>query len=1048
MRTLSDAHVEAELTLLDPTERARFAQESAERDRERSRKAADALAGWRSVLADYVKASNGLDPARRGQLERLAARQGLDAEVVRRELDAAPVAKMPEVLDEARRQRVRKALSELAQAVDEPRLALSLYHALGLDLSAGGAQVQERYETVTREANQRAHGTTATLYKNMLAEVKLLLIDADPRAYVEGLVLDVREEMFVAAAHAAASGNVIDAVEAEQLLRQAVGLGLTPELGRRVLNDLAKQNDVLIETGAAVDYVACPACNAPYPRSAAPAACARCGTNLFVVCPIDDCRTRNDATAARCAKCGTDLHRYTEATRRLAALPAALTDGRVAAAAAELVEISRVLGDAAVPSDLRRRVEDAERAAHGQWEVAESAIGARRLFAARSALRRLGQTAGDVAGPSGDLPAARAKEIERRLAELDGVLGRARAAAGAARERALVEALALAADCEEAATALDAIAPEPAGAVRVQMGSAGPAVTWAPSPTIAARYAVTRTDVGSGASTALGDTTHTSLDDRDAPTGAVVRYDVTTVRGTSRSLPSTSPPLTVAREVEGLSLADGDGEVRITWQPVPASARVLVFRRDARGGEEQELVADRSGIVDRSVRNGQRYGYHVRVEYAGSGGRTQSTEGLTVFGQPAPPPEGIEALTVHQLADGLIVEFAPPPVGSVTILRCDSEPTVDPGATADPTRLAELGRVLPTDSRGARDSAPSGICWYLPVTIAGGTAVIGRAHRHLALADIANVTAVERPHEVRVTWEWPDAVRIAKVMWRRDRQPAGPDDPDAESAWVRLGEYRDHGGFAIDARGGQPVFVAVVPGIRVDGALVAGTIIPRGARAAIRRTEKIDLRYDVRRTGMRNKRLEVRVHAPEGTDMPGLVLVARSGDLLPRHSSDGELLGPPRGRRAADVDDRHRQPPAPARGAAVSRLDRRRRRLPALRPDTRQPGDQLTCRGHTTSSARTASRAGRRTWRRFAAPAATRSAAVVSATSRSGACAESTRRSSRRSARAAAASARRSRSSRARPSAATAARRRARCAPPVIPTCPSASATPPAARWR
>ncbi len=369
-----------------------------------------------------------------------------------------------------------------------------------------------------------------------------------------------------------------------------------------------------------------------------------------------------------------------------------------------------------------------------------------------------------------------------------------------------------------------------------------------------------------------------------------MRYDVTTARGQGRSAPASSPPLLVAREVERLSLADGDGEVRITWQPVPASARVLVFRRDAGGADEEEIVADRSGLVDRTVSNGERYGYRICVEYAGDVGAPKRTAGLTVFGQPAPPPQGVEELTVRQLPDGVTIEFAPPPVGSVTVLRCDAEPEVDPGSAADPSRLAELGHVLPTDGRGARDSAPHGICWYLPITIAGGAAIVGKAHRHLALTDIANVKAVERPNEVRITWEWPDGVRIAKVVWRRDRQPTGPDDPGAESAWVRLGEYRDHGGFAIEARGTKPVFIAVVPGIRVDGELLAGTTIPRSARALVRPTTKVDLHYDVRRTGMRKKRLEVRVHAPIGTETPGLVLVARNGDLLPRHASDGEVV--------------------------------------------------------------------------------------------------------------------------------------------------------------
>ncbi len=255
-------------------------------------------------------------------------------------------------------------------------------------------------------------------------------------------MLDVKDEMFVAGATAAASGNVIDETESEQPHPPSRRARAHAGARRAACSPRSRRTTTSpIKTGATVDYVACPSCNTPHPRTAAPSDLSAvrdrrssCG------CPADGCGTRNDATAARCSKCGADLHRYTEATRRLATLPAALSDGRVAAAAGELAEITRVLGDSAVPGDLRRRIEEAESRARAQWDAIETAIGARRLFAARTGLRGLQKTARDVIGPSGDVPAIRAKEVERRLSELDDVLARARAASGAARERALVQA--------------------------------------------------------------------------------------------------------------------------------------------------------------------------------------------------------------------------------------------------------------------------------------------------------------------------------------------------------------------------------------------------------------------------------------------------------------------------------------------------------------------------------------------------------------------------------------------------------------------------------
>ncbi|MDX6669444.1 MAG: hypothetical protein QOK04_2824, partial [Solirubrobacteraceae bacterium] len=97
-------------------------------------------------------------------------------------------------------------------------------------------------------------------------------------------------------------------------------------------------------------------------------------------------------------------------------------------------------------------------------------------------------------------------------------------------------------------------------------------------------------------------------------------------------------------------------------------------------------------------------------------------------------------------------------------------------------------------------------------------------------------------------------------------------------------------GFTIETSGPGAIFVAVVPAIRVDGELIGGTSISRGSRASVRSAAKCDLRYGLRRVGMRRKTLEVNVTAPDGVNPPSLVLVGRAGDLLPRTANDGDVL--------------------------------------------------------------------------------------------------------------------------------------------------------------
>lgn len=882
-RVLAAEHDDATLNLLDPTERARLATEATREIEEEEERLKRAAGEWRALLAEHV-AKGGLTPNSRTMLERLAKSLGVDAALATAELDRAPIAAAPEVMPEDVRAKIQRSLQDLARLVGEERLALSLYHAIGLEgITADLTQVRAQYDDVTAENQGRGYGQMATNYKTVLANVKLYLLDADPRAYIEGLMQDVGAAMEFEVARSA-TDDVIDPTEARQLEETAIRRGLTPELARRLITDLARQHGARLEVGAIVDYVACPACNTPHDRTTAPDRCRRCGAALFIECPADGCSTRNDAVALCCSVCQTDLFKFAEATRRLKQLPEAVDEGRVGWAAIELVAIERVLGAQAIPADLRRRLDGLVSDAEAAWSTVETAMGERRLFSARTALRELVRAAGDVAGPTGDLPAKRADEVDRRLAEVDAALARARALSGSDREKALVEVVGLAEDCEEAVAALATIPPAPPTSVRVSMGVSGPIVEWTASTTSGATYVVRRV-VGGADHVELPPTPSTQVEDRNAPTGVRVSYEVATARGRATSAFAASSALVVAREVEDWSVADGDHEVRLSWSAVPASARVVVTRTSERSGERRELLADRTGVVDTEVSNGERYGYEVCVEY----GSETRTAGVTIYGQPSAPPEGIEQLRITNAHGGVLVNFDRPANGNVSILRCDAEPGVTMGEVLDPAGLASIGRTLPMGADGARDEAQSGVCWYLPVTTAGGSAVAGRATRHLALAEIGNVTVAVASGQARVTWEWPSDVRIAKVVWRTDRQPSSPDEPDADSAWVRLGEYRDLGGFTIAHRAGS-LFVAVVPGLRLDGELVSGTSLSRRSRGAVTAAARTDLQYVIRRSGFKGKKLEIEVSAPDGVTPPSLILVARPGDLLPRAAAEGDVL--------------------------------------------------------------------------------------------------------------------------------------------------------------
>lgn len=890
IRNLVEKHPEAKLTLGDARERERLADEMRQRMQERAEASVRAVKEWDELLAQTVRSAGGLDPTQRARLEKMAASTGIAGPEMQAKLDAAPVAAEPEILDQGQRALVAGALTNLARDLAEPRAGLSLFHAFGLEITADRAAIEARYAEQVQANRVRPHGNTKANWESVLSLAKIHLFESDPRAYVHGLMLDVREALDLRAMKAVADDGEIDELEAEQLLRAALELGLTAELAQRVVAELAREHGAGLRTGAPVDFVACPLCNHPHPRDAGHERCERCATALFVECP-NGCGQRSDATAARCANCGADLHRHAAAIRAVGRLPELVDEGRVGRARTELEEATRILGGSNAELEaVARRVMAAVEGAKRAWAEVDEARGERRYYAARRLLGELEKAAKDFPGPAGDLPAQALEVSRERVGEAEVALAKALRLQGKSREQSLLEALNFAADCSEAERELDKLPLEPPSAVEAVAGGTAMMVGWVPSPTRGIAYVIFR-DVRGQGRVIVGETDGLEIEDDGAAPGAVVRYSVEAVRGGARSAIATSAPVTAAHEVGDLAVSEGDGEVRLSWTARAEMGRVEVRRRDDSDRSEVTIDPDAAGVTDRSVVNGRRYTYFVRVEYPVPGGEAVRTPGLTAFAQPVERPKPLDELTVRAQSTGVVLGFEPPENGTVSIFRCMEDPELKPGTELELGELSRLGQALQVSGSAAVDpEPPTGPCFYQAVTVAAATAVAGAAVRHVALPEISNVRAVANGRQAQVTWTWPAGITLSRIVWRHDRQPNGPEDASAHAIDYRLGEYRDRGGCSIDLGEQRSLFVAVFPATRLGTDVAYGSGGGKGTRATLRTEEKTELRYSVRRAGMLQKRLEVEVSEPADGGLPELVLVGREGEILPRSAADGAVL--------------------------------------------------------------------------------------------------------------------------------------------------------------
>lgn len=887
---LEGEHLASSLVLLDARERVATAKRLQEQARAALREPLERLAQATKATADRYA---GLPPSERGMLEALGVGYGLPADMVARELDAYPAVAEPsaDAIPATTRKQIAQSLAAFERAGGEPSRTRSLYAFVGLsDPSTPPDQIAPRIAQLAAENRGRnERDPQKKLVDRVLGLAKTWLVDEQPGLYRAAFRGEVREQLRVQAIEMSLDDRRLDELEARRLLERAIEHGLPRDDAAKLLSELAGELGVSLEFGAAVDYVHCGNCARVVPAERAPDRCPGCGEPLFRDCP--GCGKRCAQSDVACTACGFDVAAIARCEQIVATGREQLGAGRPSAAAAAAAQALALVTDDSDALQLDRTARNVLDRADQAWRRAERALSERRLFEARDQLCWLAADATDVSGPSGDEPGAKLESVAAQVAAIQSQLDDARALPrGEPREATLIAVLERAADCADAATELAATPPQPPQSVRLELTEHGVHVAWAPSHSPGrVEYLVAR---GNGAapptvgSEPTGRAAIAEYEDGEVVAGDEVGYAVVAVRAGGRSTVARSETLLVAHEAGDLQVREGDGEVVVSWTPLAGgSARVERTRDDT--GETTTIMAGASGVRDVGVVNGVRYRYRVAVEYRSHAGGTVVTRGREVQATPQERPRPVLDLTLRGTADDVELSWGDT-ARDVRVLRCAAEPGVEPGSDVDVARLHELGTTVAAHGSGARDRTGNDVAWYLPVTVGGGHAVAGRAVRHVKLPPIAGVRAIDLKHALRVTWEWPESCSAATVVWRGDRQPTGPDDPDAQSRSTTKAEYRDLGGVELPLPPTGSLFVTVYPAARIGGELVHGANAGPGATAALRRRERRDVRYSVRRTGRRKRKVEL--EATSDGPLPELVVVARAGDMLPLSADQGRAV--------------------------------------------------------------------------------------------------------------------------------------------------------------
>jgi hypothetical protein len=344
-------------------------------------------------------------------------------------------------------------------------------------------------------------------------------------------------------------------------------------------------------------------------------------------------------------------------------------------------------------------------------------------------------------------------------------------------------------------------------------------------------------------------------------------HEVTSMAGGRRSAPVRTPPLVIAPEVSDLrACMDGDG-VALSWTLMAGYDDVLVERAfDASSsfhGTTRQARASGGRYVDRYAQTGATYRYRVRVSYPDPLGALAHTPGVDVVIKVIVRPRPVIDLEADTNSGMTTLRWTTVPGALVRIYATDASaglpghptnqpPGDDRSVTDSPPVTGPFGPVdeeLPVGSLAGREhlvgssrrgrltvTAASGPVVYTPISIAGTRAVVGRSTHHLPVERIHALQAVDRGNTIVLTFQMPPGITEARVLWRHDTMPTGPDDQAAQSAKVTNTSLEIRGGWHLNAPdNGLSYHFAVYPLVRSADGVRA---LPTGAQVVARVTAR------------------------------------------------------------------------------------------------------------------------------------------------------------------------------------------------------------------
>jgi tetratricopeptide (TPR) repeat protein len=914
---------EIESVLRNPETRR---QEAKEALRQRQQEERERLRDLDEAIAVLKTGGSSCGPE---QIEKLVQRFAptLSREDVRRRVEAAGLRvasearaeKKPrperETIDPGRARKIRESLEHLGLA--------SLYEFLGVRPQSSPKALSDRADEIYKENMHAGRTDAETSARNDLAGFCKSLFQDDPQKarYDNTLAVEAMEAL-KPNIELAADDGALSRQEVDALIRLARQRGVSVEDARAFIEDLAATRKWFVQKDEgelpSEALEVCGFCSALAPTGAR--RCASCGEPLEMACPR--CGSRNSTSHAACASCGCRTGDAPLVQSLVAEGERRAVEGDFAAALRCFEKALLYWPDWRPALEARQRAGEKRQAREEALGAVEALLKARKLAAARTAIERFARTHG----------AAGLEDLQRRTrdgwAKAESLFQegekRRRAGDGEGALDRYEEVLAVCADHEPALDAVAASPPPSPARLQATPLASGFRLTWQPAATARSlAYRLLRKAGGAPRHVddgeIVGEGRSASLDDAGAPVGIPWYYAVFSLRGGVPSPePAVSGPHLRTVEVDRLEALAGNGEVTLTWTPLQGCRRVEVWRKRGsppeRPGEGTALVVAGASARDVGLTNGEIYGYRVIAVFedpARPDGE-QRTVGRVVTATPVVPPPAVSDLRAARNGGSILLSWTPAGGACVEIRQTPNLPDYSPGLVLPSSQADRFGSLVAGASGGSAHVTlgGQGRLFFVPLSVAGGVAVAGRAVEVTALDPVAQLAARRSGPNLVLTWSWPPGIEECLVAWTYDHHPEDPVHGNGSRARITRREYDRAGCWVLSHAERRPHYLAVLA--RAPGA----DLYSPPARIVESMGQALSVSYQVvvkrallRRT-VTEAWIELACGAGDGLELPSLLIVGK-GQGVPLSPRDGEILAevPPvrleKGHARLPIPERH-----------------------------------------------------------------------------------------------------------------------------------------------